>query len=68
MTPHPHKANEPAHSDWITRTEAASLIRVSLATIDRYAREGKIRRFRTPGGTPRYSRAEVIGLIQDRAS
>jgi excisionase family DNA binding protein len=68
MTPQPHKANEPGDPDWITRSEAAAIIRVSLATIDRYAREGKIRRFRTPGGTPRYSRAEVIGLIVDRAS
>jgi predicted site-specific integrase-resolvase len=68
MTPHPHKANEPVDPDWITRAEAAALIRVSLATIDRYARMGKIRRFRTPGGTPRYDRAEVIGLTEDRAS
>lgn len=35
---------------WFTRAEAASYARVSLATLDRWARDGKITRHRTPGG------------------
>lgn len=35
---------------WFTRAEAAAYARVSLATLDRWAREKKIARHRTPGG------------------
>lgn len=55
--------------DWITRPEAAVILRVSVATIDRYARSGALTRFRTPGGGTRFGRTEVEGLIRpERAS
>lgn len=37
-------------STWFTRAEAAAYARVSLATLDRWAQNGKIVRHRTPGG------------------
>lgn len=51
-----------AHVDtqWLTRVEAAAYARVSLATLDRWAREGKIQRHRTPGRRGvRYAKSDV---------
>jgi len=58
--------DEPPTSEngWITRHEAAAILRVSTSTIDRYARIGAIERYRTPGRGTRYLRSEVEGLIR----
>jgi len=50
--------------EWVTRPEAAAMLRVSLATIDRYGRTGAMNRFRTPGGGTRFLRSEVERLIR----
>ena len=59
--------DEPPTSDdesWITRPEAAAILRVSTSTIDRYARLGALAKYRTPGRGTRYLRSEVEGLIR----
>jgi excisionase family DNA binding protein len=70
MSTDAHRAKVPLTSepDWITRTEAAAILRVTPSTLDRYAREGKVRRYLTPGRRPRYDRAEVHALIESWAS
>lgn len=50
--------------DWITRPEAAAILRVSVSTIDRYGRLGELSKFRTPGGGTRFARSEVEALIR----
>lgn len=54
-------------TQWVTRTEAAALLRVSVHTFDRYRRDGRIKRYTTPGAHPRFKRAEVLALIQRQA-
>jgi excisionase family DNA binding protein len=45
---------------WFTRTEAAKYARVSLATLDRWARDKKITRHKTPGGRGiRYTKTDL---------
>lgn len=45
---------------WFTRLEAAAYARVSLATLDRWARDGKIVRHKTPGGRAvRYTKTDL---------
>jgi excisionase family DNA binding protein len=45
---------------WFTRIEAAAYARVSLTTLDRWARDGKITRHRTPGGRGvRYTKTDI---------
>lgn len=46
--------------DLVGTTEAAKLARVSVPTIHRWTREGKLRGERLPGGRLRYRRADVI--------
>jgi excisionase family DNA binding protein len=64
----PHKATAPAQSvhtsdEWITRSEAASLLRVAPRTFDRWRQDGRITRYTTPGSHPRYLRSDVLALI-----
>jgi len=68
MSTDAHRAKVPLTSepDWITRTEAAAILRVTPSTLDRYAREGKIQRHLTPGRRPRYNRVAVLALIEPR--
>ena len=46
----------------LTPAEVAAMFRVSVATIGRWAREGKLPVVRTPGGMRHYS-ADEIGVI-----
>jgi excisionase family DNA binding protein len=48
----------------LTRREAASLGKVSEDTLDRWVKQGLIRKFKTPGGHNRYLETDVLGLIQ----
>ena len=68
MPTHPHNATERAQSvpEWLTRSEAAEILRISPHTFDRYRREGKIPRYRTPGSHPRYKRSDVEALLEIR--
>jgi excisionase family DNA binding protein len=73
MDPTPHNATQRAHivtaeDDWITRTEAAALLRVAPRTFDRWRLEGRITRYVTPGSHPRYRRADVLALLEEKAS
>jgi hypothetical protein len=69
MTTHPRKATDPPQSvsEWVTRTEAALILRISPHTFDRYRREGRIERFITPGRHPRYRRGDVLALLSESA-
>ena len=65
MTPRANPDEPPTPDEgWITRQEAATILRVSTSTIDRYARLGQLEKYRTPGRGTRYMRSEVEGLIR----
>jgi excisionase family DNA binding protein len=55
-------------SEYLTRQEAADLLRVRVLTIDRLARSGKLTRYRVATGETRgrtlFRADEVRGLIQ----
>lgn len=44
---------------WVTRTEAADMLGVTPQTIDKYAREGRLRRYRSDAGQTRYRIEDV---------
>lgn len=48
----------------MTPGEVAKLFRVDPRSVTRWANEGKLSCFRTVGGARRYSRKEVMGLIE----
>lgn len=49
---------------WMTRARAAGYMDVSLNTIDRWAREGKIRRYQVAGmRSVRFKREELDALV-----
>ena len=52
----------------LTPAEVGALFRVEAGTVTRWAREGKLASFRTPGGHRRFSRAEVIALLNSSTS
>lgn len=49
----------------MTRREVAEVLRLSLDTLDGWARERKIASVRLPSGQRRYRRADVEKLILD---
>lgn len=50
---------------WLTREEAAERLRVSPRTLDRYAREEKIAKYKVAGTqSVRYRADEVDALVQ----
>lgn len=54
--------NQP--TQWLSKEEAADYLGVSLFTIERYARDGKLPRYRLVGGkNTRYKREDVEALI-----
>jgi excisionase family DNA binding protein len=54
----------PAQSPWMTRSEAATYLRVSPATVDRWVREERLEAFKVAGTqSVRFSRAGVEALI-----
>lgn len=48
--------------DLLTAREAARLCGVSVRTLHRYVKGGKLTGYRTPGGTFRYRRADILAL------
>jgi excisionase family DNA binding protein len=73
MDPTPHIAIQRAQSvtpddEWITRSEAAAILRVAPRTFDRWRQEGRITRYITPGRHPRYRRSDVLALLEEKAS
>ncbi|MDQ3403548.1 MAG: helix-turn-helix domain-containing protein [Actinomycetota bacterium] len=49
--------------DLLTATEVAKRLRVSVATVNRYAREGLLPAVRLPGGTWRYRVSDIDELL-----
>jgi excisionase family DNA binding protein len=47
----------------LTRGEVAALFGVTPRTVILWARAGKLPSFRTPGGTFRFRRADVVALV-----
>lgn len=49
---------------WFTRAEAAEYARVSLATLDRWARHGVITRHKTPSGRGvRFTKSDIDSAL-----
>lgn len=46
----------------IGSTEAAEILGVNVATVSRWASQGKIRHWRTPGGTARFRREDIEAI------
>lgn len=53
-------------SDLLTPAEVAALFRVTPKTVTRWAQIGKLKAVRTLGGHRRYSKAEVMDLLNKR--
>ncbi|WP_304451412.1 BldC family transcriptional regulator [Nocardiopsis sp. YSL2] len=49
--------------DVLTATEVAQAFRVDAKTVSRWANEGRISSFRTPGGHRRFHKHEVDALL-----
>lgn len=54
-------------SDWITIKEAAELLGIDVSTVHRYAKSGDLKKYRSPTGSPRLKRSEVV-LFYSRKS
>src|SRR5215211_7219104 len=52
-----------ASPDWLTLSEASTLLGVSPATVRRWSDAGRLRTFTTPGGHRRFSRSAIHGLL-----
>jgi transposase len=57
----------PSNNDLLRPREVAGLFGVRPATIARWAREGKLMPFRTPGGHRRYSLQDIRRLLGTEA-
>lgn len=47
---------------WLNRRQAAALAGVHVTTLDRWVASGALTRHRTPGGLPRFARADIDAL------
>jgi len=67
MEPSPPAPPDPV-PEYLTRQEAADLLRVDVQTIDRLARSGRLMRYRVDTGSPRsrtlFRTDEVRGLVK----
>lgn len=52
-----------ARSEWLTLSEASSILGVDPSTLRQWADAGKIQVFRTPGGHRRFSRRQIEVLL-----
>jgi predicted site-specific integrase-resolvase len=55
-----------AREDLMTRTQVASLFRVTSAAVASWARRGRLPEVRDEAGKPRYRRADVETLFRSR--
>src|SRR5829696_2503389 len=58
-----HRDELPTASDWLTLAEASGLLGVSGATLRRWADDGRVPVFTTPGGHRRFSRRTLQHLL-----
>jgi hypothetical protein len=59
--------SDPSNNDLLRPREAAGIFGVRPTTIARWAREGKLMPFRTPGGHRRYSLRDIRRLLSTEA-
>ena len=52
--------------EYITKKEAAKLLKCSIATIDNYRRNGKLKRYNHLGHLVRFKRSEVLAAIEGK--
>lgn len=52
----------------LTRSEAAGLLDVNPATLSAWARRGKIKAIRTPGGQYRYLLEDILPYLQSTSA
>jgi excisionase family DNA binding protein len=60
----PVQSEKPEQPRFITRQEAAQLLGVSLVTIDKWSKEGHLKKFRI-GGRIRFKAAEVQKALSE---
>ena len=53
--------------EYITKKEAAKLLKCSIATIDNYRRNGKLKRYNHLGHIVRFKRSEVLAAIEGKS-
>jgi excisionase family DNA binding protein len=53
--------------DLLTSNEAAELLRVTVKTLERWEKAGKLIPNRLPGGHKRYRRSDLDDLLNDKA-
>lgn len=54
--------------EMLTPREVAAMFRVDPRTVTRWAKTGKLRAYRTPGGHARFSRADAEELLKGGTS
>lgn len=59
----PHRAAPSTPSDWLSLAEAARVLGVSGVTLRRWADDGRVPVFTTPGGHRRFSRRTLLHLL-----
>lgn len=58
----------PSPDDILTPGEVALLFRADPRTVNRWAREGLLPYFRTPGGQKRFRRSEIMAFIESHGA
>ena len=56
----------PSGMQWLTLKEASEFLGVHFTTLRKWADEGEIRVFRTPGGHRRFSLADLRRFLEER--
>ncbi len=64
--PHSSIVPESASDQWLSLKEASEILGVHFTTLRKWADEGEIRVFRTPGGHRRFSIADLRRFLEDR--
>lgn len=68
MTDHPLSNEIKIHSsEYVSTTEAATLLNVSIDTIRRWRRKGDITSARLPNGHHRYKKSALLNLLEEHA-
>lgn len=49
----------------LSGTQVAALLGVNPDTVRRWAREGRLKSFRTPGGHRRYPESQIAAILKD---
>jgi excisionase family DNA binding protein len=63
----PTELSYPPRNHWLSLKEASVLLGIHFTTLRKWADEGQIRVFRTPGGHRRFSVADLRRFLEERA-